>query len=286
MIGLKFRKNWSSFWPLPRYLSRLSLESFETGQTESLIRNEYKWISKILTLLEWYMSNIQQFDEKRIWSLYRRFQVWGRWFTIKLHISTKRHNAQHKFPCNSRELRKNIGFYEIWWNLCILISPDFGWVFRLPSQAGGTHDVDRTLAMSGLLSDEATRGHFMRIRKFYPSELELDLKQPGFVSNVDHNPMRSMRWYFAVVTCYNDWRIGGWWSLQSANVEACVGGLCWWPSMMSWSLTFFDLPWDVVSALLRGLEEEYEPLLFPIWSKFCARSFHFSLFHPVDLGHV
>ena len=68
-------------------------------------------------------------------------------------------------------------------------------------QAGGTHDVDRTLAMSGLLSDEATRirkeeverGHFMRIRKFYPSELELDLKQPGFVSNVDHNPMRSMR---------------------------------------------------------------------------------------------
>lgn len=146
------------------------------------------------------MSNIQQFDEKRIWSLYRRFQVWGRWFTIKLHTSTKRHNAQHKFPCNSRELRKTIGFIlvsMIWSNLCILISPEivsFSVAGRFFSfQAGGTHDVDRTLAMSGLLSDEATRGHFMRIRKFYPSELELDLKQPGFVSNVDHNPMRSMR---------------------------------------------------------------------------------------------
>ena len=161
MIGLIMsdisQKLGSSFWPLPRYLSRLSLESFETGQTGSLIRNEYKWTCKILTLLlEWYTSNIQQFDEKRIWSLYRRFQVWGRWFTIK---TSHLHKTPQRATQISMQLQRtpqnhwfHIGFYEIWSNLCILISPE------IVSQAGGTHDVDRTLAMSGLLS-EATRGH-------------------------------------------------------------------------------------------------------------------------------
>lgn len=166
----------------------------------------------------------------------------------------------------------------IWSNLCILISPEMvsfflkGVLFQARLVAPMMWIAPWPCRVCSVMSR-----HEMP-RKFYPSE---DLKQPGFVSNADHNPMRSMRWYFAVVTCYKDWRIGWWWSLQSAND---LSEHCWRLVLM----TIHDvMKLDILRPTVgcgectaQRVEEAYEPLLIPIWSKFYARSFHFPLFHP------